>query len=794
MDKTKITLLDGAMGTMLQKSGLPLGQRPELLSLSEADTITGIHKAYVDAGAQIIYANTFGANELKLSDTGRTVEEVIPASIAAAKKAVAGSGCKIALDIGPLGELLEPSGTLTFEEAYDCFARMVKVGAESGADLVVFETMTDLYEVKAAVLAAKENTNLPVYVSMTFEADGRTFTGCSVESMALLLEGLEVQAAGINCSLGPDEIFPLAERLCKATSLPVFIKPNAGLPDPATGAYQIDAQAFADSLVKYCDIGVQMLGGCCGTTPEYIAQVKQAVKDKCVKEIPHSKTSTVSSATRVVSINDVTVIGERINPTGKKLMREALQSGDMGYILRQAVSQVEAGAQILDVNVGAPGIDEVKVLSLVVKQIQSVVDVPLQLDSTNPKALEAALRVYNGIPIVNSVNGKDKVLDSVLPLVKKYGACVVGLTLDGAGIPATAPERIAVAEKIIARGNDYGIPKQHIFIDCLTLTASAQQDGAMETLKSLRILREMGIKTLLGVSNISFGLPNRPLLNHSFLLLALESGLDLPIMNPNAPGMMDAIRAFRVLANRDQQSTAYIDAYKDMPAPSAIAAPQAVQTVPGISSAESAMHPLVKAVKDGLADDVKQQTIALLETTAPMEIVNEYLIPALDLVGDRFEKGTLFLPQLLQAANAAQSAFEEVKKVLQQTGTGKMTKGPIVLATVHGDIHDIGKNIVKVILENYGYQVIDLGRDVPAQRVVDAAIASHAPLVGLSALMTTTLKSMKETIQALHDANCSCKIMVGGAVLTPDYAMEIKADYYARDAKQAADIAKEVIL
>ena len=792
MDNIKIKLLDGAMGTMLQKSGLPLGERPELLSLTAADTITGIHKAYVEAGAKIIYANTFGANELKLADTGRTVEEVIPASIAAAKAATAGTNCQVALDIGPLGELLEPSGTLTFEHAYACFARMVKIGESSGADLIVFETMTDLYEVKAAVLAAKENTSLPVMVSMTFEADGRTFTGCSVEAMALLLEGLGVQAAGINCSLGPDEIFPLAKRLCQATSLPVFIKPNAGLPDPAAGTYQIDAEAFAQSLVKYCDIGVQMLGGCCGTTPAYIAAVGRAVADKTVVVLPHEKTSTVSSATRVVTIDDVAVIGERINPTGKKLMREALQSGDMGYILRQAVSQVEAGAQILDVNVGAPGIDEASVLPLVVKQIQSVVDVPLQLDSTSPKALEAALRVYNGVPIVNSVNGKDKVMDAVLPLVKKYGACVVGLTLDGTGIPQTAPERIAVAEKIIARCRDFGIAKQRVFIDCLTLTASAQQEGAMETLKALRTLRDMGMKTLLGVSNISFGLPNRPLLNHSFLLLALESGLNLPIMNPNAAGMMDAIRAYRVLSNRDTQSAAYIEAYKDMPAPALSAAPQSTAPAAGPGT-EGGLHPLVKAVKDGLADDVKQQTIALLQTTDPMEIVNAYLIPALDLVGDRFEKGTLFLPQLLQAANAAQSAFEEVKKVLQQSGAGKMTKGPIVLATVHGDIHDIGKNIVKVILENYGYQVIDLGRDVPAQRVVDAAIASHAPLVGLSALMTTTLKSMKDTIAALHQAGCPCKIMVGGAVLTPDYAKEIHADFYAKDAKQAADIAKEVI-
>ena len=788
-DTNTMWILDGAMGTMLQKSGLPLGERPELLSISNPEVITNIHRAYTEAGAQIIYANTFGANELKLQGTGHTVEEVVDASIQAAKKAAENTHAKVALDVGPLGELLEPAGTLTFERAYECFARIVKQGEASGADLVVFETMTDLYEVKAAVLAAKENTRLPILVSMTFEENGRTFTGCSVDAMAALLNGLGVQAVGINCSLGPDEIYPLAKRLCECSCLPVFVKPNAGLPEPGTGKYQIDAKQFAESLEKYSEIGACMLGGCCGTTPEYIKELSIRMKDRPVRSRQYTAASKVSTATRVVTIDDVTVIGERINPTGKKLMREALLNNDMGYILRQAVTQAEAGAQILDVNVGAPGIDEKSVLPRVVKEIQAVVDLPLQLDSSDPDALAAALRVYNGVPIVNSVNGNEEVMEAILPLVKKYGAAVVGLTLDQSGIPQKAEERIAVAQRILERCREYGIEKENVFIDCLTLTASAQQEGAQETLKALTVLKkEMGVKTVLGVSNISFGLPNRELLNHSFLLLALQSGLDLPIMNPNVESMMDAVHAFRVLANRDQQSVAYIAEYKDRQ----VQTKTVVKTVKTENGEEPASHPLVKAVKDGLADEAREQTRELLQTRQPMEIVNEYLIPALDVVGDLFEKGRLFLPQLLQAANATQGAFEEVKSVLQQSGAEKVSKGPIVLATVQGDIHDIGKNIVKVILENYGYQVIDLGRDVSKERVVETVQTSGAQLVGLSALMTTTLKSMKETICALKEAGCDCKIMVGGAVLTPEYAKEIQADFYAKDAKQAADIARQV--
>ena len=815
IDYTRVTILDGAMGTMLQKSGLKLGERPELLCLTNPEVIEKIHKMYINAGANIIYANTFGANPLKLKDTGKTTEEVVKAAVKVAKKAVKGTDALVALDAGPLGELLEPAGTLKFEEAYEHYKEMMIAGKEAGADIIVLETMTDLYEVKAGLLAAKENTDLPIMVSMTFEENGRTFTGCSVESMAVLLEGMGADAVGINCSLGPDEILPLAKTLCENTSLPVFIKPNAGLPDPATGEYYIGEDAFAKSLYKYKEIGVWAVGGCCGTTPEYIYELKKIFEDCKVEKRIVKKGARVSSATKVVPIDDVRVIGERINPTGKKLMKEALLSGDMGYILKQAIAQIDAGAHILDVNVGAPGVDEKEVLPRIVKQLQAITDLPLQIDSSDHDAIEAALRVYNGKPIVNSVNGSEEVLEKLLPVVKKYGAAVVGLTLDESGIPEEAEDRFNIARNILNKAISYGIPKEDVYIDCLTLTVSAQQDGACKTLAALRkVKEELGLKTVLGVSNISFGLPNRELLNKSFLLMAMENGLDLPIINPNTASMMDTIRAFRVLKNRDKLSEEYIEAYKDMPKTKTVVVTDKASGVAisvngnatdtfstngsSISyvvngTGNSELHPLIKAVKDGLAEEAKKETLILLEKEEPMTVVNNYLIPSLDMVGDMFEKGKLFLPQLLQGAAAAQSAFDEVKKVLVKDTKEEVVKGPIVIATVEGDIHDIGKNIVKVILENYGYNVVDLGRDVPAELVLETVKKTNAQLVGLSALMTTTLKSMEKTISLIRQENLDCKIMVGGAVLTPDYAKEIGADYYAKDAKRSADIAKEVI-
>ena len=789
----EITILDGAMGTMLQKSGLKLGERPELLCLSNPDTIKLIHKMYIDAGAAVVYANTFGANPLKLKDTGKSTMEVVKAAIETAKAAASGTDAKVALDIGPLGELLEPAGTLKFEDAYENFKEMMNAGESAGADLIVLETMTDLYEVKAAVLAARENTKLPVIVSMTFEENGRTFTGCSVESFAVFANAVGIDAVGINCSLGPDEIYPLAKELCDNTDIPVFVKPNAGLPDPATGEYHIDAVEFAKSLRKYADAGVVAVGGCCGTTPEYISLLCKTFENVKPEVKPCKREAKISTATKVVPIDDVRVIGERINPTGKKLMKEALLSGDMGYILKQAISQADAGAHILDVNVGAPGVDEKEVLPRVIKCIQSVTDLPLQIDSSDPLAIEAALRVYNGKPIVNSVNGSDEVLDRLLPIVKKYGAAVVGLALDERGIPEEAEDRFKVAEHILDKTLEYGIPREDVYIDCLTLTVSAQQEGACKTLEAVRMVKEkLGLKTVLGVSNISFGLPNRALLNHSFLLMAMENGLDLPIINPNTSSMMDAVRAFRVLKNRDKQAEVFIEAYKDMPKTKAVPVNFEVVSKENGSEAGS-MHPLIKAVKDGLGEVARIETSSLLEKEEPMDVVSKYLIPALDMVGDMFEKGTLFLPQLLQGAGAAQEAFDEVKKVLSKNKEESEVKGPIVIATVEGDIHDIGKNIVKVILENYGFNVIDLGRDVSAELVAETVKKTKAPLVGLSALMTTTLKSMENTIALIRKEGLDCKIMVGGAVLTPDYALEIGADYYAKDAKQSADIAKEII-
>ena len=788
-DSSRFWLLDGAMGTQLQKKGLPFGLQPELFN--------------------IIYANTFGANRKKLSGCGHSVQEVIAAAVKNAKAAANASATQalVALDIGPIGELLEPTGTLSFEEAYDIFAEEITAGVTAGADLIVLETMTDLYEVKAGILAAKETCeklgrSLPLMVSMTFEANGRTFTGCSVPSMAAVIEGLGADFIGFNCSLGPVELLPLAKELVSCTSLPVFIKANAGLPDPQTNLYSISAEEFARCMEEYLSLGIRVFGGCCGTDPEFIREMAKMLSGKHpVKAAVPARRSCVCTPTDFVPVDRVRIIGERINPTGKKRLKQAILEQDFDYILSQGISQVEAGASILDVNMGMPGIDEVQMLPLVVKKLQSVLDTPLQLDSSNPQAVEAALRIYNGKPIVNSVNGEEKSMQAILPLVKKYGAAVVALTLDESGIPLLAEQRFAVAEKIVRRAEQYGIPKEDIFVDCLTLTASAQQKEVVETLKAMKMVKEkLGVKTVLGVSNISFGLPNRELLNHSFLLMALEAGLDLPIINPNIPSMLDAIRAFEVLYNLDEHSARYIENFSR---PEEIARISAKPVAAPISAPESASietghDPLTDGIKKGLAESVRREVAALLTSQEPEEIINTKLIPALDVVGQEFEQGKIFLPQMIQSAQAAQAGFEEIKNFLANhpkadTPSLSLAQKGIVLATVHGDVHDIGKNIVKVILENYGFPVLDLGRDVPAQKIV-AAVKEHSiKLVGLSALMTTTLKSMEETIAALRTENLDCKVMVGGAVLTEDYAMKIGADFYAKDAKQSVDIAKKVL-
>ena len=790
-------LLDGGMGTMLQAAGLKLGARPEELNITDPALIEGIHGQYAAAGSRIVNANTFGASAHKLAGSAYTLEQVITAGIENCKRACAPYGALTALDVGPLGELLEPSGTLAFEDAVAEYARIVKAGEAAGADLIFFETYTDLYELKAALLAAKENTRLPILASMSFEAGGRTFTGCTVESFAATARGLGADAVGINCSLGPKEIFPMAKRLAEAVpgNFPVFVKPNAGLPRADGSGYDITPQLFALQMKPYRELHLFAAGGCCGTTPEFIKLLNGTFAGCTPGRPAHRMPSVLCTPVDTVTVDGITVVGERINPTGKKRFQQALREGDMNYVLEQAVSQAEAGAQILDVNVGAPGVDEPVLMEQVVKALQSVTSLPLQLDSSNVEALARGLRVYNGKPIVNSTNGEPEKLAAILPLCKKYGAAIVGLAIDEKGIQPKAADRVAIARRITEAALAAGIPREDIYIDCLTLTASAQQEDVLATVQALEACKkELGVRTVLGVSNISFGLPCRTYLNTTFLTMAMYAGLDLAIMNPSSEEMMAAVYAYNVLTNRDKQSTKYIERFADrVPASTALA--QAAKAAPAASAAETELTgpyaALMKAVEKGLKGDAAAHTRALLAEKQPLEVVDEALIPALDIVGGKYEKGTLFLPQLLQAASAAQSAFEEIKTAIAQKGEGSASKGRIVLATVKGDVHDIGKNIVRVILENYGFEVLDLGRDVPVETVVDTVREKDVHLVGLSALMTTTLKSMEETIAALRAAKLDCKIMVGGAVLTPEYAEKIGADWYAKDAKRSADIAKE---
>lgn len=775
-------ILDGAIGTLLQQAGLKPGEHPETWSIEHPEEITRIHRAYIEAGADIIYSNTFGANRYKLEGTPYSVEEIVSASLKNARKACEGTAGRVALDIGPIGQMLAPMGSLPFEEAYDIFKEIVIAG--SSADLIVIETMTDLREIKAAVLAAKENSTLPVFCTMTFEESGRTFTGTSAASMALTIGGLGVDAIGLNCSLGPDQVEPIIQELARWTTLPLIVKPNAGLPDPLTNQYNIGKEAFADEIEKLLCHGVTIIGGCCGTNPEYIAELAQRFKKRPpvsgrkVEAAPPA----ICSATKVITLNQPRIIGERINPTGKKIFQQALKEKNLNYIIGQAITQIDGGADILDVNVGMPGIDEQAMMTEVMSGIQEVCDAPLQLDSNNAEVLGKALRHYNGKAIVNSVNGEEESMQQILPLVKRYGAAVVGLTLDENGIPKTAEGRFKIAEKICRRAADLGIPRSDIIIDCLTLTASAEQAAAMETLTAVKMVKErLGVRTVLGVSNISFGLPNRELLNHNFLAMALYAGLDLAIINPNKEEMTGAVRSYRLLANLDTNSREYIDAYGNT-------------TPTGATKPTSKDQPIgiTEAIEKGLKGEAAAITRQLLESMEAMSIVNEKLIPALDIVGANFESGRIFLPQLLQSAAAAQEAFAIIRERISTSSTPPVSKGRIVIATVKGDIHDIGKNIAKVLLENYGYSVIDLGRDV-APEVIVAAVEEHdCQLVGLSALMTTTLQSMEKTIQLLQSRRPDCRIMVGGAVLTPGYAKEIGANYYAKDAKEGTDIAKNI--
>ncbi len=791
-------LLDGAMGTMLQKRGLKLGGIPEELNITAPETIEEIHRLYIEAGSDIIYTNTFGANRYKLSHSRYSVEEIIKAGVSIAKHACEQT-CLAALDIGTIGQLLEPAGTLSFERAYEYYKEMLIVGEQAGADLVVFETQTDLLELKAAVLAAKENTKLPILCTMTFEENKRTFTGVSVSAMAKTLEGLGVSAIGVNCSLGPVELYDVIKEMAEWTNLPLILKANAGLPDPVTNEYNISADEFAIESAKSAELGVKFFGGCCGTDEGFIKRLAQVLDTvDFYTERREVKRTAICSASCTVELNEPRVIGERINPTGKKRFKEVLLNHDIDYILGQAVEQIDAGADILDVNVGLPGIDEKEMMVTVLKELQGITDVPLQIDSTIPEVAEAALRVYNGKPILNSVNGEEKSLNTILPLAKKYGACIIGLTLDEDGIPQTAEGRFKIAEKILQRALKYGIPKEDVIIDCLTLTASAEQDGVKETLKALfRVTEELGLKTVLGVSNISFGLPNRELINHTFLTMALENGLTLPIMNPNIASMMGAFRAYKLLAGYDRDSRDFVANYAGVVMKtSAVSKEQDSKKSSVTETVENNTKEKLKAaLENGLKSEGGKYTSMLIneENVDSMEVINHILIPALDKIGADFEKGKIFLPQLILSAGVATACFDVIKDKMRRDNSAPASKGNIVLATVKGDIHDIGKNIVKVLLENYGYHVIDLGKDVDYQKVVDAAISYKAELVGLSALMTTTLVSMEETIKLLKKNHVPAKIVVGGAVLTPEYAEQIGADFYAKDARETVEIAKKVI-
>lgn len=782
-------LLDGGMGTMLQSQEVELGKVPECLNITHPEVVQKVHKMYINAGSDIINTCSFGVNEHKIQGCGYTVEELIQAAVRNARAAAEGTDTKVSLDIGPIGRLLEPNGNVTFEEAYEIFKRQIVAG--KGTDLITIETMTDLYELKAALLAAKENSDLPVLCTMSFEANQRTFTGTEVRSMALTAEGLGADAIGMNCSLGPAEFKPLVEELSKWTTLPIVSKANAGLPDPSTGEYTVDAEEFADVSAELIPYGLKLVGGCCGTTPDFIKALRENLTDKKYMQQKPDIPAAVCTPEKTVIINEPRIIGERINPTGKKKLKEALQTGDMDYILSQAADQIRDGAEILDVNTGVPGIDEKEIIVKVIKSLQGITDAPLQIDSGNPEVIEAALRIYSGKAIVNSVNGEEKSMAAILPIVKKYGAAVVGLTLDEDGIPKTKEKRIEIAQRILDRALALGIPKRDVYIDCLTLTVSAEQENAANTLDAIRYIKEeMGLKTVLGVSNISFGLPNRGLINHNFLQMALTCGLDLPILNPGAPDMVRAVDVYKLIMNQDKGAASYIDKYSTEIQP---AAGSTAASGNPVQHAAEEMGALEYAIMNGLAGKCKELVAEELESREPVSIINETLIPILDRAGRKFEKGIIFIPQLMLCASTAQAAFEVIKERLTASGEEKSSRGTVVVATVEGDIHDIGKNIVKVILENYGYDIIDLGKDVPPQDIADAVVNGGVKLLGLSALMTTTLPAMVKSIELVKAAAPDCKIMVGGAVLTEDYAMQIGADYYVKDAKASADVAKDIL-
>ena len=783
--KDNILIFDGAMGTMLQKEGLPIGDNPEIFGIKNPHKLLKIHKKYLEAGSNVLTTNTFGCNELKVNKLGYTVEEVIDRAVSIAKQAIEESDKSkprfVALDIGPIGEMLEPMGTLSFDRAYEIFKRQAIQGEKSGADLIIIETMMDLYEAKAAVLAAKENTNLPVICTMTFDENGRSFTGCLPEAMVATIEGLGVDALGVNCSLGPKQLLPIVKTITELANVPVIVQANAGLPVIKEGqaVYEMNDEEFFQGVKDFVDLGVSIIGGCCGTNETFIKKICDNI-DKLQKKEPKRRKSTiVCSAAKYIDIQGPTIVGERLNPTGRQPLIDAYVSGNNDYVINLALEQSNEGSEILNVNVGVPDLDEEKTMKRVIKGIQEVVDVPLQLDSSNVKALEAGLRYYNGRTIVNSVNGKEKSLETILPIVKKYGACVVGLTLDENGIPSTAEGRFNIAKKIVERAEQYGIKRQDIFIDCLSLTVSAQQDEAMETIKAIKMVKEnLGCKTILGVSNISFGIPNRKALNNTYLNLALGAGLDLAIINTEDRTMVESIDAYKVISNMDKGCLDYIEKFKFVSNDNKTKERKNYDNLT-----------LEDAIERGLKEEAKDLTLKILESHDEHFVLDKVLIPALDVVGTKYDKGELFLPQMIQAAETVKVSLNIIKERLSKNNNTS-SKGKIIVATVQGDIHDIGKNIVKIMLENYGYEVIDLGKDVPIEEVVKRAKEENIQLIGLSALMTTTVENMKKTIKALKENNINARVFVGGAVVTEEYAQKINADYYSKDAKSAVEIAK----
>ncbi len=781
--KNSIIYLDGGMGTLLQKSGLKQGELPEEWNLTHPEEIYKIHCSYLLSGADIIYANTFGANSLKF---GERTEKVVAEGVKLAKKAASEFENRyVALDIGSLGKLLKPLGALAFEDAVNIFKTTVIAGYNAGCDLVVIETMNDIYEAKAAVLAVKESCDLPIFATVVFGADGKTMTGSSPEAVVATLEGLGVDAIGLNCSLAPSQMGDIVARILACASVPVIVKPNAGLPVEVNGetVFNLSAEQFAADMLEITRLGARVLGGCCGTTPEFIAKLREKTKDIQLGELKNKRICAVSSYTNAVCFGDIPVlIGERINPTGKKRLKQALREGDIAYILGEGVAQAERGAHILDVNVGLPEIDEPEMLEKVVCELQSVTDLPLQLDTSDPVAMERAMRVYNGKPLVNSVNGKTEVMQAVFPLVKKYGGVVIALTLDENGIPSTAKGRVEIAEKIVKYANEYGICADQLVFDPLAMAVSADKTAANVAIEAIQTLTKRGYHTSLGVSNISFGLPNRDFINGAFFACALNSGLKAAIINPNSQEMMKTYRAYLALCGKDENCLKYIDYASQI---------TEVKLVEGVKNEKvegdrDLKYFIVKGIKTGAADCAEK----LLNSLPPLEMIDGYIIPALNAVGEQFEAKKLFLPQLLMSAEAASAAFDVIKRKFKNTANAKKVK--IVIATVKGDIHDIGKNIVKTLLENYGFSVCDLGRDVPCEAIVNKAIEINADVVALSALMTTTVKSMRETVELLRARGVECKVLVGGAVLNAEYAKSIGADAYCPDAMATVRACEEI--